>query len=330
MKRTEFSQSKPIIRWMLIASIFLMIPSLVVAQNNRGMLAQRPGGLVPASGGCSINQLQFQFHTGNDDLRGSGNDLNVEVHFLDGTIKFAKNVNKGANWPNNSSRLVTIPLDRPVAPNQIRSIRLIHLAQGGYSADAGAMALSPSQEAAMLAGIKTEDNWDMAEMRVAAPLGNGPQVQIAASGFHRFTGSSPTLDISAFPNIACPTPGQATQLEFDFQTGNDDLRGGHDNLNITIFADGLTQKELNVNGSQHWADGSAHHVTLMLNHPVDIHQIHNVLLETTFDGGYGGDNWNMESLHVYARVNGANVPIATQGFFRFKGPPANRLMVVTK
>ncbi len=331
MKTTELSQTKSIIRQMLIAAICVAAANLGMAQApNRGMLAQQPGGLIPTSGGCSISQLDMQFRTGSDDLRGGGNDLNVEVHFVDGTIKFVKNVNKSANWGNNSSHVVSIPLDRPVAPNQIRSIRLIHLTQGGYSADGAAMALSPSQEAAMLGGIKTEDNWDMADMRVAAPVGNGPQVQIMAFGFHRFTGSNSTLEVLAFPNITCAVAGQVTQLQFDFQTGNDDLRGGNDNLNITIFADGLTQKEANVNGSQRWADGSAHHVTLMLNHPVDIHQIPNILLDTTFDGGYGGDNWNMESVHVYARVNGTNVPIATEGFFRFAGPPRNRLMVATK
>lgn len=92
--------------------------------------SQRTAILSP---GCTVNQLQLRFRTGNDDLRGGQDNLNVEVHFADGTMQVANNVNHGANWGNNNTNVVTVPLQHPVPPNQIKLIRLVHLAQGGYT-----------------------------------------------------------------------------------------------------------------------------------------------------------------------------------------------------
>jgi hypothetical protein len=275
--------------------------------------------------GCPVNKLLMTIRTGNDDLRGGQNNLNVEIHFADGSVQFAQNVNKSATWPNNSVNTVNIPLNQPHPPNQIKQIRLIHLSQGGYHIPAGAV-LDPT---VAVTGIKSEDNWDMQEFQASA-IGQNVNVPIALSGSHRFTGSNPSLDINARPDVTCPSPDQVRMLQFLFKTGNDDLRGGNDNLSITIFADGLTQGKANVNQGQRWADGSTHEVTFVLERPVTIQQIHQIYLETTFKGGSGGDNWNMDSVQVIAVVNGVNHPIATQGFYRFTGPPGNRLILNIK
>jgi hypothetical protein len=328
MKRRSEIQIPATLRHLLLSAFCLLVVNACFGQqlNNRIQISPRPTTTLSGTAGCTVDHLDITFRTGNDDLRGGGNDLNLEIHFSNGSIQFVKNVNRTARWPNNSVRMVSIPLEHPIPPNQIKTLRLIHLAQGSFRPNVNPNA----PEVGLLQGIRSEDNWDMAEMQAAASSANGPKVPIASFGMHRFTGNNPSLDVASFPNVACPVSGQVTQLEFAFQTGNDDLRGGNDNLNVTIIGDGLLQKELNVNRSQRWADGTAHRVTVMLNHPVTIQQIHNILLETTFGGGAGGDNWNMESLQVYAHVNGSVQSIATQGFFRFTGPPGNRLMVATK
>ena len=306
------------------------------AQPNRGML-MKPQATRMLSAGCTVNKLVLAIRTGNDDLRGGQNNLNVEIHFADGNMQVANNVNQGANWPNNSLRSVTIPLNQPVAPGQIRMLRLVHLAQGGYVSPhqgtfGGAMATGgpPAGLASLASGVKTEDNWNMAELQVRG-IGTA-NVPIASFGFHRFTGTYPSLDVNAMPTVGCPSPDDVRQLEFLFQTGNDDLRGGDDNLDIVInFADGTNQAESNVNQGMRWADGSKHEVTVSLNRSVPLGQIKSVTLAATFKGGMNGDNWNMDSVNIVAVVNGANHLFANSGFHRFSanwtGPDAKSLTI---
>ena len=301
--------------------------------NNRGLLSPKATTLLTAANGCAINHLELTFRTGNDDLRGGNNNLNVEIHLANGSIQFAKNVNGSANWPNSSTRKVSVPLDHPIAPSEIKSFRLVHLAQGGFSPSVVPGRNGPVDPAtSALSGIKSEDNWDMAGFQ-ASGIGLTANVPIASAGFHRFTGSSPSFDINARAGVTCPSPDQVRLLEFLFKTGNDDLRGGNDNLGITVYADGLVQAMPNVNQGQRWVDGSTHEVTVSLDRPVSIQQIHKIGLETTFTGGSGGDNWNMESVQVVAVVNGVNHSIATYGFHRFSskwaGPDAKTLTIAT-
>jgi hypothetical protein len=157
-------------------------------------------------------------------------------------------------------------------------------------------------------------------------------VPIASFGFHRFTGSNPNLSIPARPDVSCPAENQVNKLVFTFWTGDDDLRGGNDNLNITIhFADGTTQFEPNVNHGQRWADGSTKGTEVLLNRPVTIDQIKTITLSDTFTGGSGGDNWNMNSMQVDAWVNSVSRRIAQFGFHRFSadwsGPKAKELTI---
>jgi hypothetical protein len=331
MVRPTLTQRLPI---MAVMCCFVVMAHLLgqTTQNNRILLKPQSRTLL-AGNACTVNQLQFTFRTGNDDLRGKGNDLNLEIHLANGSVQFVKNVNQGANWPNNSVHTASIPLEHPTPPDQIKSIRLIHLAQGGFSPAVLPGRNGPIDPAvSAVSGIKTEDNWDMLDVQIAG-LSQAVNVPIAASGFHRFTGSDPSFDVNAWPNIACPSPDQVRQLEFLFKTGNDDLRGGKDDVGITIYGDGLVQSKPNANQGQRWADGSTHEVTVYLDHPVTIQQIHKIMLETSFTGGSGGDNWNMDSVEVVAVVNGVNHPLATYGFHRFssnwKGPDAKTLTIVT-
>ena len=189
---------------------------------------------------------------------------------------------------------MSVPLQDPVAPNQIKTIRLVHSAQAGYTPpSSGAVGATATPAGPALApiyaaeGIKSEDNWDMAEFQ-AFGLGSGINVPIASSGFHRFTGSYPSLDIDAQPGVGCPAGNLVSKLSFTFWTGDDDLRGGKDNLNITIhFADGTSQSEPNVNHGDRWPDGSTKGAEVLLSRPVTIDQIKSISLSDTFTGGSG-------------------------------------------
>src|SRR5215471_3344371 len=290
-----------------------------ITPNTKGVLnPQRIGAISP---GCTVDQLQIIVRTGNDDLRGGQDNLNVEVHLADGSMQVTNNVNQGANWANGSTNTVNVALKQPAAPDQIKLIRLVHMAQGGYNPPStGALAANITPAGPLLApitaaqGIKSEDNWDMAEFQ-AFGRGKGINVPIASFGFHRFTGSYPSLDINAQTGVGCPGSNLVSMISFTFSTGNDDLRGGKDNLDITIhFTDGTTQSEPNVNHGERWPDGSTKGAEVLLDRAVTIDQIQSITLSDTFSGGSGGDNWNMNSMEAAAWVGSSYRTIANFGF----------------
>ncbi|HEY7352387.1 MAG TPA: hypothetical protein VH596_06425 [Terriglobales bacterium] len=317
----------------LLAATYCVFVAMTVngqtAAPNQGVLLrpQSPTLLQSAAAnGCTVGAVQLQITTGNDDLRGGNNNLNVEIHYVNGDMQTATNVNKGANWGNHSFNGVYINLNRPVAPNQIKQIRLIHSAGGRYTppspGQAGLTAVpvfGPVLGTVSAAeGVQTEDNWNMAQLQAFA-LGKGVNVPIASAGYHRFTGSNPSFDINAQPGVTCPTANQVAKISFTFITADDDLRGGKDNLDIAIlFADGTSQGASNVNHSQNWPNGSTKGTEILLNRPVAIDQIRGFTLEDTFTGGPGGDNWNMASMEADAYlVNGSSHTIAKSGYHKF-------------
>src|SRR4051812_16465438 len=333
-KRTQLGQH------LLILAATFVFAVAVNAQTQRtsnGTLLS-PQRTVILGAGCNISQLQLRIRTGSDDLRGGGNDLNLEIHFADGTAQFANNVNRSLNWGNNSVNTVNIPLVKAALPSEIRQIRLVHLAQGGYTPPQGGRAVGLGTVAAPIAlaqGVRSEDNWDLAQFQASGLGAGGINIPIASFGAHRFSGSDPSLDINAVPNATCPSSGQVSALAFSFSTGNDDLRGGNDNLNILLsFTDGSSQVESNVNQSQSWGNGSNHPLTVLLNRPITLDQIRSVTLQTTFTGGSDGDNWNMNSVMISAVVNGKSTPVTTYGFHRFSsdatGPKAKTWRIPVK
>lgn len=312
--------------FMLSCALFAAAAAFAQGPGQQGRILLRPqrGTLMEGNGGCTIDSLNLRFTTGTDDLRGGQNNLSVEIHYAKGDMQTASNVNKGVKWPNRSVNAVAIPLNHPVAPGDIKQIRLIHSAQAGFNprSDSFNTALAgggpPAALASMAGGVQSEDNWDMAEVQ-AFGLGKGTNIPIAHFGAHRFTGSDPALSINAQPGAACPAGNQVTKISFTFQTADDDLRGGDDNLNITVlFLDGAAQPEPDVNHSQNWPNGSTRGAEILLDRPVTMDQIRGFTLADTFGGGSGGDNWNMASMQADAFLaDGSHHTIAKVGFHRF-------------
>ena len=334
-------------KWVLFGKHAVISGALAVAgyaqatPPNRGaLLHTQSGTLLRPVGSCTVGMLSLRIATGNDDLRGGKDNLNVEIHFANGDMQTATNVNKGANWPNQSVNTVSISLTHQVAPNEIKQIHLVHSAQAGYNPPSAgqvggsAIPVAGGMTAPISAmqGIQSEDNWDMTELQAFA-LGKGVNVPIASSGFHRFTGSNPSFDINAQAGVTCPTGNQVTKISFTFTTADDDLRGGKDNLNIFIlFTDGASQVATDVNHSQNWPNGSTKGAEVLLNRPVAIDQIRSFTLVDTFSGGPGGDNWNMASVQADADfADGSYRTVAKSGFHRFSadssGPKAKEITI---
>lgn len=57
-------------------------------------IAQEPGG---QGGSCAVNRLRLRIATGDDDLRGGQDNLNIVVFFTNVQPYVALNVNKSAN-----------------------------------------------------------------------------------------------------------------------------------------------------------------------------------------------------------------------------------------
>lgn len=163
---------------------------------------QGAGGPGDSGQLCMVTQLRLRFATGNDDLRGGQDNLNIVVYFTGGGYQVAPNVNHSKNWPNNSVNMVEIPLNRPVPPGEIRALRLVHIADGGFNIHSLPELATPAAPIAIAQAFQSPDNWNMADVEVAV-IGNGVGGRIANHGFHRFTGSNPDLIIDTHvpPNV---------------------------------------------------------------------------------------------------------------------------------
>lgn len=109
------------------------------------------------------------------------------------------------------------------------------------------------------------------------------------------------LSLSAGSAIADPPPRALPNffLKFTVDTGDDDLRGGRDNVFAAVVVNGATGRRwmLNQRG-QRWADRTRHQTTIPLPAGTRPNQIQKAVLTTTFRGGIDGDNWNMSSVTV--------------------------------
>jgi hypothetical protein len=112
----------------------------------------------------------------------------------------------------------------------------------------------------------------------------------------RFTGSVHTLDLIV-PARRLVTPARATEVQIWIQTGDDDLRGGNDNADVTLKFLGGSTLTRNINVGREWGNGQTHIARLTLPSPAPpVQDISGVTITTHFGGGIGGDNWNVDKV----------------------------------
>lgn len=109
----------------------------------------------------------------------------------------------------------------------------------------------------------------------------------------------------AYSPATPPVIGSAAkELVLGFQTGGDDLRGGSDNVSVTInLRSGGTISSDNVNLGQRWIDNTWQDIGIDLPDSLQPGDISSVRLSTSFGGGMGGDNWNLDHLSIEFRDN---------------------------
>lgn len=95
-------------------------------------------------------------------------------------------------------------------------------------------------------------------------------------------------------------PLMVSRIRVTITTGGDDLRGGNNNA-FASFLDqggGVSVPEFALNRTARWADHTVNTVTRALTLPVPLDRIRKLKIRTTFGGGIGGDNWNIDRLIV--------------------------------
>ncbi len=262
--------------------------------------------LAPPTDGL-VHQIQLEIRTGNDDLRGGSDNVGITINFNGKSSQTYPNINKSARWINNYTETVPITLTTPVAEGDFKNIVFSTNFGGGMGGD----------------------NWNMDMVRVLN--GDKELISKAGSPLFRFTGDARNFTL-AFPLTMVTTKTGAIiiapdhkvhELLLEFGTGGDDLRGGNDNANVTInFKDGTSQTVNNVNKGNNWGGNSVKYVTIPLSRFVPLDQLKNIVIKTTFGGGIGGDNWNMDYLRVTAKGGGIDQQIYLQSghpLIRFDG-----------
>jgi len=134
-----------------------------------------------------------------------------------------------------------------------------------------------------------------------------------------------------FAALAAPAPASAQEgepirvyLQLSIVTGDDDLRGGNDNVRGSYRLGETWSAPLILNSrGARWPDRSRNSARLDLPSNATIRALNAVKLQTTFSGGMGGDNWNMDQLYVelcFARGRERQCnQVATHGPRRFTG-----------
>jgi microsomal dipeptidase-like Zn-dependent dipeptidase len=84
------------------------------------------------------------------------------------------------------------------------------------------------------------------------------------------------------------------------KTGGDDLRGGGDNVFAVLYYDGSYHYHQLNEDSEGWRAGLVKTVNIALPRNVRLSELKGFTLSTTFKGGIGGDNWNLDELEIRA------------------------------
>jgi hypothetical protein len=224
--------------------------------------------------------MLLEFRTGSDDLRGDKDNVNLRVLLRDGSQIIVDNINKSLPWENNSIHTVWVDAGSET-PETIAGIRLETNFQGGTGGD----------------------NWNLNNLLVFLQDYTGRrEVLFHESGdpLIRFTGN---VHIKEYPTFPLPTV-----LFLEFKTGSDDMRGDNDNVNLIVtLSDGNHIRFNNLNDGQRWVGGSTHQVWKQLPGNYTSYDIVNGRLETTFTGGFGGDEWDLNSFFVTSKPPGTGV-----------------------
>ena len=256
----------------------------------------------------SENKIEIDFKTGGDNLEPKGfqKNLQITINIRNRAPIVMENVNENQTWPNNSVRRVVVPLSADINAMDLESIALLRTVVGSWN---NVDAISA-------------DNWNLDKITATAIVKtNGSFVRTlilnkSGAPLFRFIyenrgNSNPNAGLGVTyefapnryggPTLPRGTPGLAT-ITAIFGTGGDDLRGGNDNVNITIRFKSKPQVVTisNINDKANWGNWSENTVTKTIPNSaeLDINDIKDIELRHTGGGGIGADNWHIDKFKL--------------------------------
>ena len=265
---------------------------------------------LPVAAPGTFNQIQFTIGTGGDDLRGdssatatlqAANGATLQVITLKGQ--------SSPGWPNNSSQVITAPLNTALTPAQIAHIVINLASHDGFA--------------------ETDDNWNVNSVNVVlSNNGTGAHPLMSFSGvpLKRLTKSDPNLSL---PPTATGVAGTFNQIRFVMATGNDDLRGDSSVTATLLAANGAVLQTLEIKNQSApgWPNNSINTVTLPLSPALAPSSIASIVIRLISHNGIGetDDNWNLNGADISLSNNGT----ALQPLMHFSGAPLARLTGVS-
>jgi hypothetical protein len=247
---------------------------------------------LSSAGAATPNRLILRFATGDDDLRGGNDNLQVTLLRTNREPERFSNVNGGRGWGNGFSSTVALPLPPNARFDELSGLEL---------------------EMTVGSGIR-DDTWNLDRLLVSARINDRTRVLLdqGARPLIRFSGERRVARFSF-----------AGELVASFITGADDLRGISDNVHMTLLLrTGQTLRFDTINEGRRWSDGSQHRVARALPAGASLSDLRGVRLETTSAGGLGGDNWDLDALQIRVRIAGETRTLVDRRgapLFRFTG-----------
>jgi len=222
------------------------------------------------------HEVHVEITTGGDDLRGRNDNVSLELRFAGNRIRNFPNVNHSQRWIDNNAERVVLRLPA-FAPESLKAVTMRTSFGGGIGGD----------------------NWNVDELRIFLLVNNEYVLvhQNDGAPLVRFTGDN--VPYTALLRV----PGSGDRVDEILvlcRTGGDDLRGGNDNVHATLHFSGGRREQmfLNINERRRWPNNSWSSSLLVLDRPTRLDELRSLTLQTTFGGGFGGDNWNLDALRV--------------------------------
>jgi hypothetical protein len=113
------------------------------------------------------------------------------------------------------------------------------------------------------------------------------------------------LAFSLFGMAGTASAQAVVSVDFEVRTGGDNLRGGNDNAIITVFTrgGGIAHEQLN-RSNRELKDYTTTRWTVPLPRGTQLDDISAIALSVKgFNGGFDGDNWNVDGLRVTALLD---------------------------
>ena len=260
------------------------------------------------------NKLFVDFTTGDDNLQIMEFQENPELKIiLNGKPEIViKNINQGKEWPNNSVRRVIVPLGDDITLDDLKEIQIARTSLAGRK---------------YVWDYLKKDNWTLKNLKVTGIFYRDGKKKVYDNLFKNlyrgqvyrfvyeggdgnkegqlFTG---ILGVEKIPVSTEPASNNLVAV-MTFRTGNDDLRGGNDNVDVLLYRStdpGVITLE-NVNKSIGWGRGYVATVTREIPNSamIDIRKFDRVVVRHT-GGGPGGtnnDNWDLTQFKMVLKSN---------------------------